>query len=163
MFQCLNLALWNIAWGSCTRQHLIVSHVLTWQIIQWPCNVMFPYPRRRRPPLLTGFVEEALEFDSFLPTTRSTGEWEVYADEQEDTRASRGVEAINSAARKPVLCYGERRDHSSAGLFVQAHFIDFLILAACIDFVTSVTVDSILNPRHVLGRNSCGRLEPKCQ
>ena len=74
-----------------------------------------------------------------------------------NTRASGGVRAITSAARKPVLCYGERRDHSTTGLFSQARSIDFLIPAVCIDFVISVTVDHILNSRHVLSRNSCGR------
>ena len=84
----------------------------------------------------------------------------MYEDEREDngnTRASGRVRAINSAARKPILRYGERRDHSSTGLFAQARSIDFLILALCIDFVISVTVDYILNSRHVLSRNSCGR------
>lgn len=73
------------------------------------------------------------------------------------TRASGGVRAINSAATKPILCFGEWRDHSSMGLFAQTHSIDFLIPAACIDFVISANVDHILNSRHVLSSNSCGR------
>lgn len=74
-----------------------------------------------------------------------------------NTRASGGVRAINNAATKPILCCGERRDHSSTGLFSKAHSIDFLIPAACIDFVISVNVDHILNSRRVLSSNSCGR------
>lgn len=80
----------------------------------------------------------------------------VYEGKREDngnTRASGVVRAVNSAVRKPILSYGERRDHSSTGLFAQACSIDFLILAVCIDFVISVTVDHILNSRHVLSRN----------
>lgn len=84
----------------------------------------------------------------------------MYEDEREDngsTGVSGGVRAVNSAARKPVLCCGERRDHSSAGLFAQACSIDFLILAVCIDFVISIAVHHVLNSRHVPSRNSCGR------
>lgn len=84
----------------------------------------------------------------------------VFEDAREcngNTRASGGARAINSAAMKPNLCCGERRDHSSTGLFAQARSIDFLIPATCIDFVISVNVDHILNSRRVLRSNSCGR------
>lgn len=84
----------------------------------------------------------------------------MYEDEREysgNTRASEGVRAINCAATKPLPCCGERRDHSSTGLFAQARSIDFLIPAACIDFVISVNVVHILNSRRVLSSNSCGR------
>lgn len=131
------------------------------------CNVVYPYPRRRRPPLVTGYMEEAPEFGMlFSPQPDPLASWVVYEDEREDngnTRGSGRVRAINSAARKPILCYGERRDHSSTGLFAQARSIDFPIPAVCIDFVISVTVYHILNSRHVLSRNSCGRWKPGSQ
>lgn len=156
--------------GSCTSLHLIASWVVTWQLIQQG-NAMWCIPiiegaRGGDLLLLLGTWGSSSIWHPFLLIARSTGEWVLYKDEKENnsnSRISGGVNAINSAARKPILCYGERRDHSSTGLFAQARSIDFLIPAVCIDFVISFTVEPILNSWHIFNGNSCGRWKPRSQ
>lgn len=134
------------------------------------CNVPLSRPRsRRRLPVVTGYMEEDPEY-SMLSS------WQLVLLLSGSRVASGGERA--PAAREPILCYWEMRDHSSTYLFAQVHSIDFLILAVSIDFVISVimnhilnsghvlstvTVEHILNSRCVLNKNSYGRWMPMSQ